>query len=272
MQLSQLNWPQARQNTGKVVVVPLGSQEQHGHHLPLATDALIGADIARRAETMLGEAALFLPMLWLGCSPHHLAFSGTVSVSSTTYVQIIEDIAHSLIEGGFRRLFFFNAHAGNILPANIALGNVQVKWAQTHPDLYLSFASWFTLAARAIGEIEGLKQSKISHACEWETSQILAIAPDLVSHPRPAARFDLEVNGQPSRFWSADYSAPGAVDLARRIEQASPTGAFGWPELATPEKGEALLQTAALEVAAFVREFAQWPAQFEPRVSEGEIQ
>lgn len=180
-------------------------------------------------------------------------------------------MAQSLIEGGFRRLFFLNAHGGNVLPANAALNNVQMRLAVTHPDLYLTFASWFTLVAGAVSQIEGLKQRKISHACEWETSQILAIAPELVSHPRPAARFDLQVNGAPSRFWSADYSAESAVSLARTIDQASPSGAFGWPELATPEKGDALLQAAADEVAAFVREFAQWPGQLEPQVTTGEI-
>ena len=271
MQLSQLNWPQARQHTDKIIVIPLGAHEQHGHHLPLATDALIGSEIARRAEEILGDEAIFAPMLWLGCSPHHLAFSGTISVNAPTYIQMIEDIAESLIAGGFRRLFFLNAHGGNVTPANAALNNVQMRLAKTHPELYLVFASWFTLVDRAAGQIEGLKQAKISHACEWETSQILAIAPDLVKQPRPAARFDLEINGEPSRFWSADYSAPFAVSLARTIDQASPTGAFGWPELATPEKGEALLQAAAAEVVAFAREFAQWPTQLEPQVSTGEI-
>jgi len=65
-------WTQTEDQTGKVVVVPIGSLEQHGHHLPMLTDSMIGTEIARRAEAALGEAALFTPMLWVGASDHHL--------------------------------------------------------------------------------------------------------------------------------------------------------------------------------------------------------
>ena len=266
MQLGERSWKDAADLTDKIVIVPLGAHEQHGHHLPLLTDAMIGGEIVRRAEAELGDAALFLPMLWLGHSPHHLEFPGTVSVSSGTYIRVIEDMIESLIRGGFRRILFFNAHAGNMTPASIALGNVQMRHASSHPDLWLLFASWFTLAAEAIAESGAFTQSKISHACEWETSQIMAIRPELVKNERPAARFSLMVNGEPSRFFHADYSDWGRVEAARRIEQNSPTGAFGWPELASVEKGELLYNLAARELVALVREFASWPQQLTPQL------
>jgi creatinine amidohydrolase len=99
-----------------------------------------------------------------------------------------------------------------------------------------------------------LAQSRISHACEWETSQIAALAPELVGDERPAAHHDIG-----SAFWSSDYSWTGRIEIARRIEQSSASGAFGFPELATPEKGEALLNLAAHELIALVREMATWP-------------
>ena len=85
---------------------------------------MIGGEIVRRAENELQSEALFAPMLWLGHSPHHLEFPGTLSVSSATYIRVIEDVTESLIRGGFRRILFFNAHAGNMTPASIALGMV----------------------------------------------------------------------------------------------------------------------------------------------------
>ncbi len=274
MQLSKSSWKNAGEQTGKIVIVPLGSQEQHGHHLPLGTDAMIGAEIAGRAEADLGEEVWFTPMLWLGCSPHHLKFAGTISVSSQTYVSMIEDVAHSLIEGGFRRILFFNAHAGNITPVSIAIANVQLRYADAHPDLWLLSASWFSLAAGAIRQLEGFRQTKISHACEWETSQIMVTHPDLVSDERPAARYSLQVEGKDgnqssSQFFVPDYSGGSRVEVARRIDQASPTGAFGWPELATPEKGEQLFEAAARELVALAREFALWPERATPQVSDG---
>ena len=267
MQLGQLNWKEAASHTHKIVVLPIGAHEQHGHHLPLLTDAMIGTEIVRRAAAELESEALFAPMLWLGHSPHHLEFPGTLSVSSDTYIRVIEDMVESLIRGGFRRILFFNSHGGNMAPVGVALGNVQMRRATELPDLWLLSTSWFTLAASAIAQTGLFEQDKISHACEWETSQILALYPELVQAERPAARFSMMVNGQPSRFFHADYSGWGSVDAARRIEQNSLTGAFGYPEIASVEKGEVLFDLAARELISLVREFADWPKQLKPEMT-----
>lgn len=271
MQLGELSWKKASTMTDKIVVVPLGAHEQHGHHLPLLTDAMIGSEIVRRADEELKEEVLFAPMLWLGHSPHHLAFPGSLSVSGETYIKIIEDVVEGLIYEGFRRILFFNAHAGNMTPASMALGNVQMRH-RDKTELWLLFASWFTLAAKPIAESGAFKQTKISHACEWETSQILAIHPELVSGDCPAARFSMLVDGEPSRFFHADYSQWGSVEVARRIEQNSPSGAFGWPELASVEKGELLFELAARELVALVREFGSWPQELSPQLSKGQVE
>src|SRR5690606_28155402 len=120
MKLGEQNWKDASEMTDKVVIVPTGAHEQHGHHLPLLTDAMIGEEIIKRAEPKLADSALILPMLWLGHSPHHLQFPGSVSVSADTYIRVIQDITESLIQGGFRRILFFNSHAGNMAPTGVA--------------------------------------------------------------------------------------------------------------------------------------------------------
>src|SRR5688500_16518496 len=109
LNLGEKSWTEVARLSHKIAVVPLGSFEQHGHHWPLITDSMIGNEIVARASRELSSEAVFLPMLWLGCSPHHLAFAGTVSVQSATYIQMIEEIAESLIAGGFRRILFFNS-------------------------------------------------------------------------------------------------------------------------------------------------------------------
>lgn len=267
MLLGELSWKDAAERTDKIVIVPTGAHEQHGHHLPLMTDSMIGEEILRRVQEALNETALFLPMLWLGHSPHHLQFPGTVSISNDTYIRVIEDIAESLIQGGFRRILFFNSHAGNMTPTGAALGNVQVRHAQTHPDLWMLSTSWFALAAAAITATGQFKQTKISHACEWETSQILATRPELVKDERPTMRSSMMVGDSPSKFFSADYSKWDSVAVARTIEQNSSSGAFGWPELATSEKGDVLYDLAARELIELVREFKEWPEQFTPEMS-----
>src|SRR5450432_2321390 len=100
MKFGEYNWTEIRPLTNRVVVLPLGSLEQHGHHLPLLTDSMIGTEIARRAEEELREEALFLPSLWVGASDHHRAFPGTVSISHAVYVDVLLDMLHSLLGAG----------------------------------------------------------------------------------------------------------------------------------------------------------------------------
>jgi creatinine amidohydrolase len=267
MQLGDKRWPEVPDVTRKVVVVPIGSFEQHGHHLPLLTDSMIGAEIARRAEEILGDEAVFLPTLWLGASDHHRTFPGTVSLSSETYTRVLKELIDSLIGTGFRRIFLLNAHGGNIIPAQMAINDKNVEYRLKIPDLYLTFISWFDfLPAEKLAALEPpCVQTMVSHACEWETSAIQVIAPNLVGDDRPSTRRDFA-----SAFWNPDFRKPSRISVARTLEQSSPTGALGYPERAEPAKGEALLNLAANEVVAFVREFATWPGTLGPETLEKE--
>lgn len=265
MQLGELNWPSVPAQNGKVVVVPIGSLEQHGHHLPLLTDTMIGGEIARRVEAEVGEVALFLPVLWIGASDHHRAMPGTVSLSAETYVHVLKELIDSLIGGGFRRILLLNSHAGNIVPGQLAISDKQIQYRHQFPDLYLALASWFEiLTPENLASLDPPSvQTRISHACEWETSAIQTIRPELVGDDRPSTRRKFE-----SAFWCPDFRKGSRVSVARTLEQSSPNGALGYPELASPEKGDALLALAAREIAAFIREFATWPAPLGPETLE----
>ncbi|MDX1933695.1 MAG: creatininase family protein [Capsulimonadales bacterium] len=267
MQLGESNWRQVPDLTGKVVVAPIGSFEQHGHHLPLLTDSLIGGEVALRAEEALGEEAVFLPMLWLGASDHHRSFPGTISLSSQTYTNVLKELIDSLIGSGFRRIFLLNSHAGNIVPAQMAINEKNIEYRQELPNLYLAFVSWFDLLPKdeLAALTPSLQQTQISHACEWETSVLQVTSPDLVGPDRPSTRRTFE-----SPYWSADFRKPSRVFIGRALEQSSPTGALGYPERADPEKGEALLRIATREVVAFVRDFATWPDTLGPETLESQ--
>ncbi len=253
MQLGERAWTDVKALTGRVVVLPLGSLEQHGHHLPLLTDTLIGTEVMRRAEVALDDIALFLPMLWVGASDHHRAFAGTVSISNEVYVRLLVDVLESLISSGFRRIFLLNAHGGNITPGSMAIYDVQLRH-RDKPDLWLAFSSWWVIAAEQIAGLTNVEQESVTHACEMETSMILRIRPELVK--REAAR-GANIAFE-SAFYYPDFHRPSRVNIARAFDQLSATGAFGHPEIATDEKGEALFTAAVGEVVAFVREFAAW--------------
>jgi creatinine amidohydrolase len=255
MLYGEQKWTQIPDLASKVVVLPLGSLEQHGHHLPLLTDSLIGAEIVSRAEAELGDAAVFLPMLWVGASDHHRRFPGTVSLGNETYTQMLVDVLESLIGSGFRRILLLNAHGGNDMPASAALYQVQMR-RRDKRDLWLVLGTWFALAAPQIAALEALEQKRVTHACELETSMMLYLHPEWVN---------LEAARGASASFASDFYDPYSgrasyVTIRRPFEHISVTGAYGHPELATAEKGEALFAVAVDQVVACVREIASWPA------------
>jgi creatinine amidohydrolase len=240
--------------TSKVVVVPLGSMEQHGHHLPLLTDTMICAEFAKRAQAALGDEVLFLPVLWLGASDHHRAFPGTVSIGNQLYTQVITDVLESLVSAGFKRIMFLNAHGGNELPGFNAIYEVQRRHREVR-DLWIIFASWMEVANQHIASLSDLVQKRVIHACELETSMILRLTPNLV-------KMDEAVGTRtefPSKFYVSDFSASSRVATLRPFDHHSKTGAFGYPEKGTEAKGEALFDLAAKEIIALVNEFKTWP-------------
>jgi creatinine amidohydrolase len=246
MWYGERNWTQILDLGDRVVVVPLGSMEQHGHHLPLLTDSLIGGEIVRRAEAALGDQAVFTPMLWVGASEHHRRFPGTISVSNDTYVRIVADMLESLIGSGFKRILLLNSHGGNVMPGRAALYEVQMRHRDER-DLWLIMGTWFSLAAPEIAALPALEQKRVTHACELETSMILCLRPELVD--LDAARGACRSSG--STFYSR-------VTMVRPMEHTTVTGAYGHPEVATVEKGEALFDVAVDAVVACVRDIATW--------------
>lgn len=254
MQYGELTWTDIAAQRHKVVVVPIGSLEQHGHHLPLLTDTLIGGEVARRAEAALGDTALFLPPLWVGASDHHRGFPGTVSLSSAVYIQVLQEILECLIGAGFRRIVLLNAHGGNEVPGSVAIYETQLRHRSALPDLWIAFASWMVIAGPQIAAIDALAQKQVTHACELETSMILQLAPQLVRMELArGANIPFE-----SVFYTPDFSGASRVSVPRAFDQLSATGAFGHPEVADADKGETLFAIAAQEVVAFVQEFAVW--------------
>jgi creatinine amidohydrolase len=259
MDYGELRSPQVAEQTGKVVVLPLGSLEQHGHHLPLLTDSLICSEIMAQAQAQLADQALFLPLIWVGASEHHNRFPGTVTVSHATYTDMLDDVMESLIGSGFRRILLLNAHGGNTLPGQSALYRVQMRHRDER-DLWLVFATWFELASPQIREIAELEQDHVSHACELETSMVLRLRPELVD--LKAARG--AIVPFESAFYSPDSRRSSRVTVARPFEHITVTGSYGNPALATVEKGEILFAAAVGEVVRCVGEIAEWEL-FEPQ-------
>lgn len=248
------SWPAMRQMSKQLpVVVPLGSVEQHGHHLPLFVDSIQVSEIARRVEQRLADRILMLPTLWLGSSHHHMDFPGTVSVLPSLYTQIIKSVARSILSAGFRRIFFLNGHGGNEVPAAAALTEL-VAEDEAANDAYLTFGSWWSVGRDALlSEKHGMKTPGLSHACEYETSMILFLRPDLVKLAEARDNTPI-INNR----WHNTDAFGSKVGVYRRYNRFTASGNLGTPSAATAKKGESMTAGVVDDVVAFLTEFATW--------------
>jgi creatinine amidohydrolase len=245
----ELKWPAVRDLDKQLpVVIPLGSVEQHGHHLPLVTDTAQVAAITEAVEARLGDRVLVLPTLWLGASHHHLDFPGTLSVRPSLYTQVLQDLAVSMLRAGFRRLFFLNGHGGNEVPAAQALGEL-ASMDELAKQSLLAMANWWTVGKPDAARLQ-LASPAITHACEYETSLMLWLRPDLVDVGRA-------VDIAPA-IDSAWLTGEKRVALFRRFAAMTATGNLDKPTAATPIKGEAILHAVVDDVVAFLEEFSSW--------------
>jgi creatinine amidohydrolase len=226
------------------VVIPIAAVEQHGHHLPVYTDSLLLGEVVRRSEAAAGNSALFAPLQWLGNSDHHIDYPGTLSASPRLYLDLLRDLAENLLRHGFKRIFFLNGHGGNIVPAKQAIFELRQKYRDRN-DLLLLFASYWDLAKPHEGR-EDYVQQDMAHACEWETSMILTLAPHLVAGD--VTKLETVPSG-----YAFDPAYRGWITKDR-----TPTGHIGSPQHATPEKGEHLFSSFSSGVENMLGQIRSW--------------
>jgi creatinine amidohydrolase len=238
MKFQELTAPELRLiNRSEVVVVaPIAACEQHSRHLATFTDAILVTAVAEGAEARLAEQVLLLPCLWLGASSHHLPLGATLSAEVDTHILMIRDLLKPLLEDGYRRLLVLNGHGGNIDTMHVALRSLQPHFR----NRLLTGASYWELAERELaGLAEGPRKS-MGHACEFETSMMLAVRPDLVR----VAEIHNDRPDEPAELRGLFV----ADDMERRTKH----GAVGFPELATAAKGRAFLDAAVKRTVAVI--------------------
>jgi creatinine amidohydrolase len=239
MKFAEMTFPQLRAvpRDGCVVMMPIAACEQHSHHLPTITDTVLVTGVADGVESALKDAVLQLPTLWLGASHHHLRFGATLSASVDVHVDILCEIVEPLLADGYRRLLILNGHGGNIDTMQMALRRLQPKYR----DRILCAASYWDLAAKELAALAEGPRKNMGHACEFETSMMLALRPDLVR--RAEIRDDLPVEDETLR----------GLYLAEDMFQRTDHGAVGYPELASAEKGRRFLAASVARTAEVVK-------------------
>ncbi|MCB1832428.1 MAG: creatininase family protein [Geminicoccaceae bacterium] len=230
-----------------VVMLPVASMEQHGPHLPVGTDSMLGHAVCERAAKLLVEErpALVMDTIWTGLSEHHMAFGGTVTLDFSTFHKLIHHICRSLQRHGFRRIALINSHGGNIS----ALQTITEEITRDL-DLPIVTATYWTLAQHLLAP-HLLTQKGIRHACEAETSMVMHLFPDLVDRSALAA-----ARCPDARDHRADDTEDGYRWLS--FAEKSPSGALGDPTVSTAGQGEVLLDIAAAHLARRLADPSFW--------------
>ncbi len=246
MQLQEMSWPEVSASAARdrPVVVPIAAVEQHGRHLPVFTDSMLLGEVVRRAAEALGDQVIWAPLLWLGNSHHHLEFAGTLSAAPRTYLDLLGDLVDNLVMHGFRRVLLLNGHGGNMVPAQQAIFEARQRY-RTRADLLLLSATYWLLGSQPDAHDRSLVQSQMGHACEWETSMILHLAPALVGDLRRLEAVSPTMPFEPA--------AQGWITRER-----SEPGHIGDPQRATAAKGATLFDVFSRDVVTFLERVIAW--------------
>lgn len=227
-----------------VVLLPAGAFEQHGPGLPLATDLVRAEAVTDRVVARLDGRAVVGPALPVGVSPHHLAFAGTVSLSTATFAAVVREYVDGLYRHGWRKILVVTGHGGN----DATLAAVAQDLLVTRPDLQFAWSPLTPLAADVVASAEPPEVS--GHSGEAETAQMLALAPELVHTDRMAAgttrRSELDPLGALARW-------RGGPKLTVGYDRLSGNGVLGDPRRADPEHGEAIVEAIVTRISDFIR-------------------
>jgi creatinine amidohydrolase len=245
MKFAEMTFPQLRQvpRDTTLVLAPIAACEQHSQHLPTFTDTILVTGVAEGVEQRLPQQVLLLPTLWFGASAHHLRFGATLSAEVDTHITMICDLLVPLLEDGYQRVLVLNGHGGNIDTMQVALRRLQPRYR----DRILSAASYWDLAAKELAALAEGPRKTMGHACEFETSMVLALRPELVRRE--------QIKDDPPN----DDSVLRGLYLAEDMRQRTDHGAVGYPERASAEKGRAFLDAATTRTAEVVTALLRRP-------------
>jgi creatinine amidohydrolase len=242
--LPYLTWKQveALDKLSTLIILPTAAIEQHGHHLPLATDTLLNNFILGRALELISPQlpAYALAPICYGKSNEHLGFPGTLSVSASTMRAVVRDVAQSVHSSGFKRLVIYNSHGGNSSLLDVMARDLRAEFGLQ------VFRLGAGVKLSGLGEQEGAYGY---HAGEVETSLLLAATPDLVETDKYTSAYIRKI-GEPGKLVPEN----GASTYAWLTRDISPSGVMGNPAASTKEKGERWREEMARHLAEVIEE------------------
>lgn len=245
IRLFKLTWPEVKEylEDNDTIIVPTGSNEQHGRHIAVDNDTYTAYEISRRVAEKAG--VLVAPPIPIGFSPHHMDFPGSITLTFDTLVNVYKEVCLSLFHHGFKKIAIFNGHGGNRNPIAQALREIRLE---TGKIVYS--ATVFPSPTGFAGEArEKYIETPGGHAGELETSISLYLGERVL--------FEKGVKGElppgTTEFFKK-YIVTGKAVMARDTADKSVSGVSGDPAYATREKGQGVVEAVVDELAEFIED------------------
>jgi creatinine amidohydrolase len=255
----KLTWPEINEAIAarKVPVIPIGSIEQHGPHLPLDVDCVCPRGVAIHAAEQIPDKMLVVPTIAYGYVGHVMDFPGTLNVHYQHFIELVIDVAKSLAYHGFKKIILLNGHGSNMPNLDLAARRINLE-----TDAECVFCAWWSLLTVDKEFLPKWRESPFpggcAHACELETSAYMYLDGDNVRKDK-IADGKITYNEEGSHFHWVDLFAAGPAPLTTWTSSYTEQGVMGAPSMATPEKGKAAVEEAARQLARLVTEFRDRP-------------
>ncbi len=245
VQMEEMNWPSIKKAIDlgfRTVLIPVGSIEQHGPHLPTFTDSLLAYDLCERLAKKLGRT-LAAPVIRPGCSEHHLAFPGTISVPPSTLRALVDAYVGSLVKAGFKNFVLIPTHGGNFEPLRKGFPALRKKYRKANIYGYFDLQRFVAAMNEVAAQYGVSPEAAGAHSGFAETSCVLAVRNELVdmssAAPGYLGPFDREVSRQ---------------IIKRGMTAFTKNGVLGDPRESSSEAGEKIIQNLVDHIVATLNE------------------
>jgi len=245
-------WPELSEVAKKqpVVILPIGSVEDHGPHLPLDTDNFLIWSICEAAAERAAGEILLLPQMPYGFETHHMDFPGTIDIGMEHLLNFVLDITKSVARHGFQRILIADGHG-----SNMPILELVARRTILETDSLCATFIWPSLAIQEIRKVRQSERGGMAHACELETSVYLHLDRNRVQMDKASKEIELPQ----SEFMWLDLLEGSPVLLMDHWTRFSKSGVVGDPTLATAEKGRIIFEAVVEALLRLVREFKNRP-------------
>lgn len=242
--LPRMTWPEIKEalKTAKVALIPVGAQEQHGHHIAEGCDSYRAEKFCELLAERCHPNVVVTPTITFGVSPHHMDFPGTVTLRPDTLIAILEDIIFSLKQHGIKKFLFVNAHGGNSSTLAVAAEKISRVY-----DVEIAHTKFVDAAKNAIAN--GVHSDYFGHACEREISECLYMVPEIVREDK------LEKGELDYESFSLKYMGNSFVKVAHQYKEVTNNGNLGDGTKASYELGKNIILEALDNLSIFIDEF-----------------